>query len=233
MRALWLTLAVAAPGCGLLFDATETPIPRLCDGEGEDLVLCLDFEDPIDDRIAVDSSRTGASAELGAMVTQVVRAERNLAIRVGAGDSAVDVPEHPALAFAGPFTIELTVSIEGGLLPVLVDHRPTYQLDTIAGGAVRCSSGVGLDNSVVTNGPIPPGFHRITCVRDDKLRLYVDGLQQNQIVDAAPPMPVLGPTFFGSNRNHMAQLTGTIDSVRFWNRALTTPEIVARTEEAR
>jgi hypothetical protein len=226
-----IAVAIAAGGCNLVFESTlseSTP----CKGQ-PDIVLCLDFEDEIDDGQADDRSPTRANATLGPAITTVERTATNQAILLAELESAVTVPANPALDIVGTLTFEVTVRLDANLMAdaTILDHPPAYAIKIDpTDGRVLCLIDGGSER-VESNAPLGAGFHRITCRKAlANLTMFVDGIQQQQTAGARLLVPTNRPTFIGNDAAGETPFVGAVDTVRIWKKALDGPVINGNSE---
>jgi hypothetical protein len=230
VRGLSLSIALAAGGCSIVFEAIpENRSP--CAGQ-EGLVLCLDFEDPLDDGLATDRSPSAADAAVGPNATTVERGLDNHAVHLDAGDP-IEVPVSPALDGLTAFTFELTVKLDvmvnAMFVPTLLEHSGSWAIAIIGDGHAVC---VLPDNGVIgSDERLDDGaLHRITCVKSDRLSMFVDGNAQNASTMATLVAPTARPTLIGNNSASTGPLVGVVDSVRIWSRPLSSFEVAESAE---
>jgi hypothetical protein len=235
-------------GCNVVFPLDQAAV---CAHDG--LLLCLTFEDNLDDGVARDFSDRRLSAKAGA-VEQVERGDE-LALRLNA-DSDV-VLEYPKLFdLERPYTIDLWVNYNSPLSerpPVLsptqhgdvvldYDQQWTIQIGRIAETApeyIYCSTHAG-GMGTGSKAAIPrDGWHHVACVVDaesmepehtPEIRLWLDG----RMMPFEFGQHVHGESFRGSRAfprigaqsiSGDFEFTGELDNLRIWNRALSEDEL--------
>jgi len=163
----------------------------------------------------------------------------------GSGDDVV-IPYNPALNFSitDNFTIELwfkTFNITTVLYSTHVDISPYpgYEVAVVNSKVVFDLTNNYITNSIrieTTNSYNDGLWHHVACVYKgiptaSNVDIYVDGILQSQNVtnnNLTASINTLNNTHLGSRGNTAYYLTGTMDEVRVWHRALCGTEIAAR-----
>lgn len=130
--------------------------------------------------------------------------------------------------------ITMTALIELGMLPMIgrvgvIDKDGQYSIFISAGGGVRCQVAGFLEDSGVV---VPVGkWTHVACSFDgQKIRVYLDG----QLAKEIPKAGQLGGPNFGAlalggdSPPPKDRMTGRIDAVEIWSKALSQAEICAR-----
>jgi hypothetical protein len=100
---------------------------------------------------------------------------------------------------------------------IFVDHSNGDKLSAIVGGVAVMSS-----NAQITAGT----WQMVSLVcNSGTWALYVDGVTYSLTANTTIPNPVVGGFAIGSNQIGSENFNGSIDEVRFWNRALCQAEI--------
>ena len=220
MRAMLLAVALGTAGCNLVWKAVAKDRSPCVDQR--DLVLCLDFQDEIDDGIATDRSPSGADALVGPNATKIMRGVDNEAVHLDPQGPPIEVPDNDRIDGLNQFTFELTVQFDGQVdvaPPTLLEHKWGYALTMSGDGRAVCSLSDGAIIMSNTERLDDGRAHRITCVVSEQLAMFVDGLAQNSSTPTTPVGPTKQSTLIGNG------LAGMVDTVRIWSRALSSTEV--------
>lgn len=254
MRAVAALMIFGLAACQVLFKLENLPDgppdadlrPTACKHEG--LLLCLAFEDDPTDGTADESSGRGLITAT-TNVTSIERAPGELAINVTSGSSVVvqgsaAEPGGTALDLPTPVTFDLWVNYAGPLATrqVVLDNEFQYgvQVSTDAEFPDPENLGCGF---VFPTGMAPPKelafreinapaaremWHHVACVYDGtNLQMYLDSVVINQT--ASGPLSGSATNFLNVGRagsvGDPRNVTGQIDNVRVWNRALSANDV--------
>ena len=241
IRAIVVAACGALTGCHLAFPLEEAP-PRPDPCDEDSLVLCLDFEDDLTDGIVPDRSGTGNDAMVPMDLMSVMRGtSRGIAVDT---TTVVEVMTHQTLDLPGEMTVDLWFGSD--LAPPdpyvgLLDNDSQYGIAFRPDLTVACSFSLGANTAyLAVSRPLPArDWYHVACVRrTEMLSLYVDGV--HEMTKPLPPEPTrtdadealyIGSD--GASGMSLNPLTGRIDDVRIFARALDDAEIEAYVDAAR
>ena len=224
-----------------------------CHVSDPDLVMCADFEtSPITSPIADGlGSGLGISANSSVMSTLRLKADlssENAASVSSVLESGMTIAETSALNISDAMTVELWLFMTGLPSSVglphygLVDNLAQYTVLLNADGTLACTfqgNGTGGDGNTnntfftaATTAKISTlAWHHIACTCDGtNIRAYIDG---SLAAAATGPSPIATNgtvgTSIGSDISGTGsvknRVTGAIDNVRIWKRALSQADI--------
>jgi hypothetical protein len=154
-------------------------------------------------------------------------------------DDFVAVPNSPNLNLTQPLTIDAWVNPSianqnGGIVEKTVgDQVNTQYLMHLEGGVVffRLIIVPGVDHRTVHSNsaiPINEWTHIVGTWDGATMKLFINGVQQTETVAVTPPINSgNGPTLIGRLGQNIYHFAGLIDEVEIFDRALSTPEIIA------
>lgn len=251
MRAILGVALGGLSGCQVLFPLDGIPTdatvdvppdadlrPLACRHPG--LLLCLTFEDDLADGKSDDHS----GRDLDASVANGVSTERlpgERAIATGSTDILVpgtqELDGSTALDLVRPFTLDAWVfydAVEAGDRYFL-DNESQYGI-AVVGGAERvsCNWATGANSygiQLPQAGSATPGqWHHVACVGEEGLlRGHFNGVKSLTIINDGAAIFAGGTNFLYLGRagfsGNPRPVSGQIDNVRIWDRALSDSEI--------
>jgi hypothetical protein len=217
-------LLVGLSGCQLIFnvDATDsTPLP--CRQQG--LLVCLPFEDSIDDMFFDDHGPNGLDVELTAVATMPRDGEQALAVTA---ESNVVFLTNDPFDLQAPVTWDAWIFFSGVVAEerIIFDNHQQYGLGLLSNMKAACYLNVS-GNLGATVDAIPDEWQHITCTFDGTdVRIYRNGgLSPNfqgrtGDIFVDPVLPRIGRAGDGTR-----PFEGGIDNFRIWTRLLDMDEI--------
>lgn len=208
--------------------------PPACAHDG--LLLCLTFEDGLDDGVARDFSerRLSAKAEGVAKVTRTIAMRSEGALELLPTNDVVSEYKN-AFDVDHPFSIDVWIrrtTDPSNTEQYVLDLDMQYSI-YVFGDGVYCNLLLDPGNVLVT-APIPrDGWHHFACILDgDEVRAVLDGQVHGTAVASGPLFKNgrgdlrLGGESYREPPDYRI-FTGEVDNVRIWNRALTASQLTA------
>src|SRR5205823_5732475 len=142
----------------------------------------------------------------------------------GTNDS-VRIRSVPALNATTGLSIEAWVNRTGAVQSSVVRKDAQYMLRAAAGGAVVCrlvKGGADKELKTAASNLLPTGtWHHVVCTWDGAtMTIYVDGVSRGTLAAASPIDTSSNDFFIGSTNNSYDWLSGRIDEVALYDRAL-------------
>lgn len=229
---------LALAGCHLVFELEEVAqAPDICPSD-PDLRLCIDFEHIAGDR-ALDRSGNDNHAELPPDLTMMPRG-RGRAVEVDA-TTTIRVPNGSTLDVANDLTIDLWFGHTNlAQYQGLIDTDNQYGIGIESNFQVSCTLVIGGVQDVLS-APVSSGiWHHVTCVRRGAaLEIYIDGRFDESdavptgTINVVPTLPLFLARDGDASGGSTSPLTGRLDDVRIFGRALSATEIEAHVEATR
>jgi hypothetical protein len=241
-----LLIVLALTGCSFERSGTaagggdddDTPLPPAVGGCSApanlagDVVLCLEFEDALPMKLALDGSGLNHDAQVTAVEGVSRTAPDNVAEQAVqlTGASRLHIDDTPDLDLVDEVTVEMFVAMDQATTgrQYMFDNGGQYSMSHGNYGEVEC--GTNSLAMTVHSGPmatiIDGDWHHVACTYDrHQLRVYVDGSLADCKDGNKPLTATSGGTTIGARTDGVERFHGAIDDVRVYSRALQPQEI--------
>ena len=214
----------------------------LCHVSGDNLRLCIDFEDlSVSNSAVTDASGTIAAGDItGSNLMLDTRPVGNALESAAAINqtSIITIAKTSALDFTSEVTVEMwfnaTALPTSGKRMGLFDNNNQYSMFLHDNGVIDCTFNDASSNGYVSTATpsVSTGqWHHIACQADSShVTLFLDGAQVDQAAfnDDISTAGTVGSCIGAdckSNGSYADQFVGSIDNVRIWSTALAQTDI--------
>ncbi|HKQ65248.1 MAG TPA: LamG-like jellyroll fold domain-containing protein, partial [Methylomirabilota bacterium] len=185
--------------------------------------------------VASDSSGNGNTGNIGG-ATWTSQSVFGTALAFDGVSGFVTVPSNSTLNLSGTGTLEAWVRLNslGRWHGVIAkggannDQAHNYALEITDANRARCIVGNGLTSQLLDSTTTMPAslFRHLACVwNGSTLSLFINGVLNTSTTLTVSPAGNVAPLFIGQFGGNSDRLSGIIDEVRIYNRALSPAEI--------